>query len=143
MKRYREVKDKEKKSITLKASIDEGEEEAPSEEGEDFAFIARKFKKFMKFKRNKRKKSCPKKESLNKKESSNNDKKKDLICYKCKKPRHIKYECPLYNNDTKKGKKKAMILTLSDNEENVYTHNYFLFLKIKNNSDLSIEYKNS
>lgn len=143
MKRYGEVKDKEKKSITLKASIDEDEEETPSEEGEDFAFIARKFKKLMNFKRNKRKKSCPKKESLNKKEYSNNDKKKDLICYKCKKPRHIKYECPLYNNETKKGKKKAMILTLSDSEENVYTLNCFLFLKIENNNDFYIEYKNS
>lgn len=49
MKRYGEVKDKEKKSITLKASIDEDEEETPSEEGEDFAFIARKFKKLMNF----------------------------------------------------------------------------------------------
>lgn len=40
-------------------------------------------------------------------------------------------------------RKKAMILTLSDSEENVYTLNCFLFLKTENNNDFYIEYKNS
>ena len=33
-------------------------------------------------------------------------KKRDFICYKCKKPRHIKYDCPLYKNKEKKRKKE-------------------------------------
>ena len=27
------------------------------------------------------------------------EEKKDLVCFKCKKPRHIKYDCPLYKNE--------------------------------------------
>ena len=57
------------------------------------------------------------KESQKKKVSSNGDKeKKDLICYKYKKSRHIKYDCPLYKSETKKGKKNTIVVTWSDSE---------------------------
>ena len=47
--------------------------------------------------------------------SSNGDrkkkrKKKDLVCFKCKKPMHFQYDCPLYKSEAKKGK-KAMVVT--------------------------------
>lgn len=65
MKSQQEVQDKKKKSITLKVSIDEKEEE-PSKEDEDLVLITRKFKKFIKFEKNKRRKFYPRKDSQKK-----------------------------------------------------------------------------
>ena len=33
--------------------------------------------------------------------------KRDLVCFKCKKLGHIKYNCPLYKSEAKKRKKKV------------------------------------
>ena len=44
------------------------------------------------------------------------EEKKDLVCFKCKKLGHIKYNCPLYKSEAKR-KKKAMMATWSENEE--------------------------
>ena len=60
---------------------------------------------------------------LAKKESSSHDdkekweEKRDLVCFKCKKPGHIKYDCPLYKSEAKKRMKKAMMATWSESEE--------------------------
>ena len=43
--------------------------------------------------------------------------KRDLICFKCKKSGHIKYDCPLYNSEAKKRMKKVMMVTWSESEE--------------------------
>ena len=52
-----------------------------------------------------------------KKESSSHDnnkrwdEKRDLVCFKCKKLGHIKYDCPPYKSEAKRRKKKAMMAT--------------------------------
>ena len=70
------------------------------------AMIARKFRKFLK-KSNERKKF---RNFKNQKE-----KKKTITCYKCKRPSHIRSECPLFN----KLKNKAMVATQDDNDEEI------------------------
>ena len=60
---------------------------------------------------------------LSKKESSSHgdkerwEEKRDLVCFKCKKPGHIIYDCPLYKSEAKRRKKKAMMTTWSENED--------------------------
>ena len=60
---------------------------------------------------------------LSKKESSFGgenekcDEKLDLVCFKCKNPRHIKYDCPLYKSEVKRRIKKTMMTTWSESEE--------------------------
>ena len=41
----------------------------------------------------------------------------DLVCLKCKKLEHIKYDCLLYKSEDEKRKKKAMMATWSENED--------------------------
>ena len=41
------------------------------------------------------------------------EKEEPITCYECKKPRHIRSECPLLN----KLKKKAMVAIWDDNDE--------------------------
>ena len=98
------VEDKKEKNITLKAStIDEetGEEET-SKEDEDLTLITRKFKKFIKFNKNKETKFQPRKNSQKKKSTNGKKEKRDFVCYKCNKHRHIKYDCLFYKNKEKK-----------------------------------------
>ena len=57
---------------------------------------------------------------LSKKESSSRgdkgkwEEKRDLVCFKCKKSGHIKYDCPLYKSEAKRRIKKAMMTTCSE-----------------------------
>ena len=44
------------------------------------------------------------------------EEKRDLVCFKCKKLRHIKYDCPLYKSEAKKKRKKTMMATWSESE---------------------------
>ena len=39
-----------------------------------------------------------------------------ILCYKCKKLGHIKFECPILKKQSKKPSKKAMVATWSDSE---------------------------
>ena len=66
--------------------------------------LARRFRKLFK-KSSERRKS---------KDLKNRKEKKEVIkCYECKKPGHIRMNCPLLN----KLKKKAMVATLDDSNE--------------------------
>ncbi|KAH9770963.1 hypothetical protein KPL71_012543 [Citrus sinensis] len=95
--------EEKKKNIALKASKRESDEESEMDD-EELAMLARRFRKFYKKNNEQRKfKGCK-----NKKE-----KKEPITCYECKKPGHIRPECPLLN----KFKKKAMVATWDDSDE--------------------------
>ncbi|KAH9769987.1 Integrase catalytic domain-containing protein [Citrus sinensis] len=95
--------EEKKKSIALKASKYENDGESEPDD-EELAMLARRFRKFFKKTEERRKFRNFK----NKRE-----KKEVITCYECKKPDHIRSECPLIN----KLKKKAMVATWDDSEE--------------------------
>ena len=45
------------------------------------------------------------------------EEKRDLMCFKCKRPGHIKYDCPLCKSEANRRMKKAMMATQSESEE--------------------------
>ncbi|KAH9649048.1 Integrase catalytic domain-containing protein [Citrus sinensis] len=95
--------EEKKKSIALKASKYESDGESEPDD-EELAMLARRFRKFFKKTGERR----------NFRNFKNHREKKDAItCYECKKPGHIRSECPLIN----KLKKKAMVTTWDDSEE--------------------------
>ncbi|KAH9781377.1 hypothetical protein KPL71_008441 [Citrus sinensis] len=95
--------EEKKKSIDLKASKHESDEESELDE-EEMDMLARRFRKLFK-KSSERRKF---------KDLKNRKEKKEVIkCYECKKPGHIRTDCPLLN----KLKKKAMVATWDDSDE--------------------------
>ncbi|WJZ87905.1 hypothetical protein VitviT2T_007250 [Vitis vinifera] len=124
-KKLQEGEDKTKKNIALKATTKEEEdveEEKPSEEDDDLALIIRKLNKYMRSERF-RGRNFTSRRDLSKKESSSHrdkekwEEKRDLVCFKCKRLGHIKYDCPLYKSEAKRRMKKAMMATWSESEE--------------------------
>ena len=113
-KKQQEGEDKNKKSIALKATTkeeEEVEEEKQSGEYEDLALITRKFNKFIRGERFRGKRFTSRRDLSKKEFSSHGDKerwekKKDLVCLKCKKLGHIKYDCPIYKSEAKRRKKR-------------------------------------
>ncbi|MQL95273.1 hypothetical protein Taro_027935 [Colocasia esculenta] len=124
-----------RKSIALKASnkssssskkeaqqeSDEYESSSDSE-NDEMAMLTRQFKKFLTFKKKGagNSKTFPKKDFTNKLES--NKKSNMIVCYECKKPGHLRGECPELTKKLKKDKftfKKAnaMMATWSDEDE--------------------------
>ncbi|KAH9734285.1 hypothetical protein KPL71_017316 [Citrus sinensis] len=95
--------EEKKKNIALKASKRESDEESEMDD-EELAMLARRFRKFYK-KNNEQRKFRGYK--------NNKEKKWPITCYECKKPGHIRPECPLLN----KLKKKAMVATWDDSDE--------------------------
>ena len=61
------------------------------------------------------KRSNYKKEGPLKEEKEKMEKAREVTCYKCKKPGHINYDCPLYK--AKKEKIRAMMATWSQSED--------------------------
>ena len=47
---------------------------------------------------------------------SNKREKDPIVCQKCRKSGHIKFECPLLNKQLKRPSKKAMVATRSDSD---------------------------
>ena len=126
VKKQQEGEDKKKKIIALKATTKEEEKEVEkekqSEEDEDLALIARKFNKFMRGERFKGRRFTSRRDLAKNESSSHGDtekweEKRDLVCFKCKKLGHIKYDCPLYKSETNRRKTKAMMATWSESEE--------------------------
>ncbi|KAH9697228.1 hypothetical protein KPL71_023524 [Citrus sinensis] len=95
--------EEKKKSIALKASKCESDGESEPDD-EELAMLARRFRKFFK-------KTGERRNFRNFK--NQREKKEVITCYECKKPGHIRSECPLIN----KFKKKAMVVTWDDSEE--------------------------
>ncbi|MQL86869.1 hypothetical protein Taro_019402 [Colocasia esculenta] len=131
----KETEENPRKAIALKAfnknfssskkdvqqESDDNETSSDSEHDE-MAMLTREFKKFLKFRRkgSGNSKSFQKKDFLNKFESN---KKSDMIvCYECKKPGHMRGECPELKKKPKKEKftfkkAKALLATWSDEDE--------------------------
>ena len=112
--------ERKKKSIELKAQEEKVVEEAKlSNMEDDIALITKRMQKFMmqnKFGRKTyNKRSNYKKEGPSKEEKENREGANEVTCYKCKKPGHIKYDCPLYK--AKKEKRRAMMETWSQSED--------------------------
>ncbi|KAH9687348.1 hypothetical protein KPL70_014735 [Citrus sinensis] len=95
--------EEKKKSIALKASKYESNGGSEPDD-EELAMLARRFRKFFK-------KIGERRKFRNFK--NQREKKEVITCYECKKPGHIRSECPLIN----KLKKKAMVATWDDSEE--------------------------
>ena len=132
VKKQQEGEDKKKKIIALKATTKEEEKEVEkekqSEEDEDLALIARKFNKFMRGERFKGRRFTSRRDLAKNESSSHGDtekweEKRDLVCFKCKKLGHMKYDCPLYKSEAKRRKKKAMMATWSESEESFEEEN--------------------
>lgn len=112
MKEHMEDESKKKKSIALKTiSLEVDSEDEDALDDDDIAYFSRKYKNFIK------KKKQFKKHLSNQKETKGEKSKKDeVICYECKKPGHIRTDCPLLKS-SKKFKKKAMKATWDDSSE--------------------------
>ena len=48
---------------------------------------------------------------------SSKKEKDPIVCYECKKPGHIKFECPFLKKQSKRPSKKAMMATWSDSDD--------------------------
>ena len=113
------VKESTSASLPLLATFveeEDVEEEKPSEEDDDLALITRKLNKYMRGERFRGRKFTFRRDLSKKESSSHGDKdkweeKRDLVCFKCKKSGHIKYDCPLYKSEAKRRMKKTMIVT--------------------------------
>ena len=104
---------KKKKTITLKSSThqEEKEEELTDSELDDIALLTRRYKRYLRFKKGNNLKKFSKESSskeypkgITSKERKGKD---EVTDFECKKPGHMKNECPL----RRKNKKKAMNAT--------------------------------
>ncbi|PKA50076.1 hypothetical protein AXF42_Ash021107 [Apostasia shenzhenica] len=114
MKRKKKKKEdddsfKKKKAIALRAASPTTSDNDATSSGDEEALM----KKKRNFSRRAQKKPFKPKE---KKESTSKNKEDDIVCYECKKPGHIKPNCPLLKTRKVKKKKKALVATWSDSD---------------------------
>ncbi|KAK8545874.1 hypothetical protein V6N13_067132 [Hibiscus sabdariffa] len=104
--------EKKKIGIALKASQEESDSSG-EEDDEEMAMLAKRFTRFMKSQRGRRFQR-----KVDFKNKSKEEEKDQLICYECKRPGHIRSECPQLKKKSfgKKKKLKAQIATWSDEE---------------------------
>jgi hypothetical protein len=100
-----------RRSIALKSSVVEVEEDNDESGDEDIALMTRNFRNFLKRKQARKNFKDFKREEPKKEYSKVDNKKDHITCYKCKKPGHNKADCPLL-----KYKKKAMKATWEDSD---------------------------
>ena len=134
-----------KKSIALKAQEDKVVDETKINNMEDnIALITKRVQKLMM--KNKyggktyNKRSNYKKKGPSKEEKENREGAKEVICYKCKKPGHVKYDYPLYK--AKREKRRAMMATWSQsedssNDENVNEVANMCFIAFKDTNEVN------
>ena len=97
----------------MKAIQEASEDESlvdSSDDDDEIAMITRRFKKFLK------RKSFSRQRDNKKYDGKKN---KEVTCYKCKKPRHIRSECPnlKFMKKGAKNKKKAFKASWNDSSE--------------------------
>ena len=124
----KEIQEEEgkEKSIALKAQEEKVVEETKINDMEDdISLITKRVQKLMvkdKFSgRTYNKRSNYKKEGPSIEEKEKREGAREVICYKCKKLGHAKYDYYLYK--TERGKRKAMIATWSQSEDSFYDEN--------------------
>jgi len=99
------------KSTSRKSKVrDDSSDES---EDEEMALITRAFKKLLKNRSSHKGRGFPRKDG-GKEESSKRD---PIICYECKKPGHIKSECPYAKKYSRKDKKKAMMAAWDNSDD--------------------------
>ncbi|XP_060969534.1 uncharacterized protein LOC133036805 [Cannabis sativa] len=101
-----EVDKKKKNTIAFKSTshYDSEASEDGDSDMEDITLLTKNFNKFLKFKKNANR-------FYNSRESSRKD--DQIICYECKKPGHMKTDCPL----RKRSRRRAMMATWSESEK--------------------------
>ena len=99
---------RKKKPIALLAVI-QGESDEASEENIEISLLVRKVRNFMKKKNN-----YPRKKPLRRRERQKES--EEGICYECRKPGHLKIDCPQLKKESKK-KKRALVATWGDSED--------------------------
>ncbi|KAM6587597.1 hypothetical protein CsatA_010202 [Cannabis sativa] len=109
-----EVDKKKKNTIAFKSTshYDSEASEDGDRDMEDITLLTKNFKKFLKFKKNANRFY----KGSNSRESSwcySSRKDDQIICYECKKPGHMKTDCPL----RKRSRRRAMMATWSESEK--------------------------
>ncbi|XP_030505326.2 uncharacterized protein LOC115720314 [Cannabis sativa] len=104
-----EVDKKKKNTIAFKSTSHDDSEASKDGDSdmEDITLLTKNFKKFLKFKKNANRFY----KGSNSRESSRKD--DQIICYECKKPSHMKTDCPL----RKRSRRRAMMATWSESEK--------------------------
>ncbi|XP_062113953.1 J protein JJJ1-like [Humulus lupulus] len=96
----------------IKRKINEDDEDSMCSDMEDLALFTKKYKKFMKFKKNFEKK--PHRGNDSKERKSKDD---PPICFECKKPGHMKMDCPMRKKNKYKGREMLADWLNSDEKD--------------------------
>ena len=143
---------KKKKSIALKAAMEDVEEPSSDEtlKDEQLGMLVRRFNKYM-GRRNRFNKRNPRKLEIGDEKDRDTNKSKDqkITCHNCKKHGHVKYQCPLLKSSDKRKLKKAMFGAWTDNEssssssseeDKQYIHANFCLMAHQEDEEQSSDY---